>query len=415
MSKDIYRVPLLHLLLVKRGVLSSGGDCRSHMGFVAVLGDIHGNKEAWDAVFRSIDRKKDAGVDITHYFCTGDIVGYGPDPRACLQEVYVSAKKSGKWTVVKGNHDNAVASKITSPEAVIGESIGIKGLGGYEGIHWAVRQLCGDYTRIPLDTKPQKPVQGDDDAEKKYRQDVRAWRSSQVEQQTNEAARKAPDYVNSCLSSLVNMLSSQSNGMPLQKRFVNSKELRKYCLENSVAKLDINGIRAAQHCLDKYALGVEDQEVRQYLAGLPAEIKTTVDSGKVQVPVMLVHDNPFEPGDSKYVVAKKAHASSFNHSVDDVFAAWDSKWADVRVIFFGHSHIPGVYSDNGRLLVNPGSVGIPRSDKLEATYALWNPDVEGKDSVEIVRLERAGWRMTRKKMKECALPDKFEHVHAEVS
>jgi predicted phosphodiesterase len=385
------------------------------MGFVAVLGDVHGNKEAWDAVFRSISRKKDAGIDITHYICTGDIVGYGPDPRKSVQDIYL-AQKAGNWVVVKGNHDNATAIKLDQPAAIIGASIGIKGLGGYEGIQWAVRQLCGDSTPIPLDSKPQKPAQPDDDAEKRYNTDVKDWRTNQIEPRTTEAVKKAYDNVRSNLNTLVNTMSGSGNGLPLHERFVSSKNLRRFCLEKALSSMDVEKLTAAQYHLEQYIVGMENEALRNYLSNLPASVKTVLDTGNAQVPILLVHDNPFEPGDSRYVVAKKPQEGSSKYSVDDILSAWDSRWPDTKVIFFGHSHIPGVYAgDNGRLIVNPGSVGIPRSDKLEATYALWNPEVEGRSSVEIVRLERAGWRMTQKKMKECGLPDKFEHVHAEVS
>ncbi len=386
------------------------------MGLVAILGDVHGNKEAWDAVFRSISRKKDAGMEITHYICTGDIVGYGPDPRKSVQDVYL-AQKDGNWIVVKGNHDNATAIKLGQPEAIIGASIGIKGLGGYEGIQWAVRQLCGDSTSIPLDSKPKKPAKFDnEDTEKQYNASVKEWRTSHVEPQTVEAVKKAADYVRSNLNTLVNTMSGSGNGLHLHERFVSSENLRRFCLEKSLTGMNIEKLTAAQYHLEQYIAGLENQTLRNYLSNLPASVKTELDTGNAKVPILLVHDNPFEPGDSRYVVAKKTQEGSSKYSVEDIFSAWDSKWPDTKVIFFGHSHIPGVYAgDNGRLIVNPGSVGIPRSDKLEATYALWNPEIEGKDSVEIVRLERAGWRMTRKKMIECGLPDKFEHVHAEVS
>jgi len=61
----------------------------------AVLGDIHANLEAFDAVLE--DARK-AGA--THYANTGDIVGYNADPRACLQKL-----KTMQFASVQGNHD----------------------------------------------------------------------------------------------------------------------------------------------------------------------------------------------------------------------------------------------------------------------------------------------------------------------
>ena len=61
----------------------------------AILGDIHANLEALQAVLADA---RDQGV--THYACTGDVVGYNADPKACLQTI-----KTLKCKVVQGNHD----------------------------------------------------------------------------------------------------------------------------------------------------------------------------------------------------------------------------------------------------------------------------------------------------------------------
>ncbi len=65
---------------------------------IAIISDIHGNREALDAALDDIFRR---GVDVI--VCLGDIVGYGPDPGYCIERI-------GKETsnVVLGNHDEAV-------------------------------------------------------------------------------------------------------------------------------------------------------------------------------------------------------------------------------------------------------------------------------------------------------------------
>ncbi len=63
----------------------------------AIISDIHGNLEALEAVFAEIDRR-----GIKKVFCLGDIVGYGPSPRECLDLVIERAT-----TTVCGNHDHA--------------------------------------------------------------------------------------------------------------------------------------------------------------------------------------------------------------------------------------------------------------------------------------------------------------------
>lgn len=61
----------------------------------ALLGDIHANLEALQAVLADA---REQGV--THYACTGDVVGYNADPKACLQQL-----RSLQCKTVQGNHD----------------------------------------------------------------------------------------------------------------------------------------------------------------------------------------------------------------------------------------------------------------------------------------------------------------------
>jgi len=63
-----------------------------------ILGDIHGNREALTAV---VDAMRAEGVD--EWVQVGDIVGYGPEPSACIDIV-----RSLGCVVCMGNHDAAV-------------------------------------------------------------------------------------------------------------------------------------------------------------------------------------------------------------------------------------------------------------------------------------------------------------------
>lgn len=68
---------------------------------VLVISDIHANYTALEAVL------KDAGqVDET--WCLGDLVGYGPDPNAVVEEV----RDIPNLTCILGNHDMAVIGKM---------------------------------------------------------------------------------------------------------------------------------------------------------------------------------------------------------------------------------------------------------------------------------------------------------------
>ena len=68
----------------------------------AVLGDIHGNFHALEAV---LDAIKDEGVD--SIVCVGDVVGYAANPAECIQAVKEHVQCS-----VAGNHDFGAVGKM---------------------------------------------------------------------------------------------------------------------------------------------------------------------------------------------------------------------------------------------------------------------------------------------------------------
>ena len=60
----------------------------------AILSDIHGNLEALSAV---LDDAREQGA--TRFICLGDLIGYGPNPRECIDEVM-------QFDIcILGNHD----------------------------------------------------------------------------------------------------------------------------------------------------------------------------------------------------------------------------------------------------------------------------------------------------------------------
>lgn len=63
----------------------------------AVIGDIHGNLEAFTAVLTSIEKE-----EVNQILCVGDIVGYGANPVECIDLVRERCAK-----IVAGNHDYA--------------------------------------------------------------------------------------------------------------------------------------------------------------------------------------------------------------------------------------------------------------------------------------------------------------------
>jgi len=69
---------------------------------LALISDVHGNLEALDTVLADIDAKT-PGARIV---CAGDVVGYGPDPDACVDRL-----RSRGIPCVMGNHEEMVLGR----------------------------------------------------------------------------------------------------------------------------------------------------------------------------------------------------------------------------------------------------------------------------------------------------------------
>ena len=65
---------------------------------VAIISDLHSNREALEAVFEHIRRQ-----EISKLYCLGDVVGYGPDPEFCVDLVRGHCEMC-----LMGNHDEAL-------------------------------------------------------------------------------------------------------------------------------------------------------------------------------------------------------------------------------------------------------------------------------------------------------------------
>jgi putative phosphoesterase len=61
------------------------------------------------------------------------------------------------------------------------------------------------------------------------------------------------------------------------------------------------------------------------------------------------------------------HRYSLYRDYDTLIAAARNNGADAAL--FGHTHVPSLDNENGLLLINPGSVGRPRSN-AGATFAV---------------------------------------------
>lgn len=109
---------------------------------IAILTDIHANREALEAVLADL-----SGRAIDRIGILGDIVGYGPDPVWCVERVERLVAEGA--FCLKGNHDSAVANRA--------EHLNVTAL---RAINWT-RPLLTEGHQAFLDGLPMRHEEGD--------------------------------------------------------------------------------------------------------------------------------------------------------------------------------------------------------------------------------------------------------------
>jgi len=104
---------------------------------IAVLADIHSNREALEAVLSDA-----AACGVDRFAILGDVVGYGPDPVWCVDKV--AGLVAAGAICVKGNHDEAAAA--AGPDASFNAD-------ARTAILWTAKQLSGEEKSF-LATRP---------------------------------------------------------------------------------------------------------------------------------------------------------------------------------------------------------------------------------------------------------------------
>src|SRR5580765_7409039 len=97
---------------------------------IAILSDIHANREAFDAVMRIA-----AVRGVQRLVLLGDLVGYGPDP-AYIVERAAELQQRGAL-IIRGNHDAAV---LDGPHGMNDMA--------REALEWTVGQLSTEHVRF---------------------------------------------------------------------------------------------------------------------------------------------------------------------------------------------------------------------------------------------------------------------------
>jgi protein phosphatase len=104
----------------------------------------------------------------------------------------------------------------------------------------------------------------------------------------------------------------------------------------------------------KFSETVVTPEQKLYLRSFP----TRLNAVRGQTRFFLCHATPSDP-------------------LYEYRTAESEKWVNecmqlgADVIFVGHTHIPFIRSFNRQILVNPGSLGQPKTGKPDACYAVW--------------------------------------------
>ena len=108
----------------------------------ALISDIHSNLEALEAVLEDIHQQ-----GISEVYCLGDIVGYGPNPRECLEKVMELN------VCILGNHDEAllfdpVGFNLVALRAIVWTRDQLKGCHGESAAAIRHQDFLGELPRI---------------------------------------------------------------------------------------------------------------------------------------------------------------------------------------------------------------------------------------------------------------------------
>jgi len=87
---------------------------------------------------------------------------------------------------------------------------------------------------------------------------------------------------------------------------------------------------------------------------------------------------------------------------EDLFGHYLAKLG-VTIVGLGHTHVPYVWKDRGRVVLNPGSVGQPRDGDPKASFAVLS--VEGQEVRVDIRRVKYDIQNAASKIREAGLPE----------
>ena len=116
-----------------------------------------------------------------------------------------------------------------------------------------------------------------------------------------------------------------------------------------------------------------DRETLDFITSLLEQRVVTLDDA---APIRVVHGSPRSPSEHLFPASDPVSLDAFREagllSPDCDPVKLDKALAQVKelVLVCGHSHIPWKQEQDGRLMLNPGSVGAPINGDVRAQYAL---------------------------------------------
>ena len=108
---------------------------------IGFISDIHANLEALEAVLRELKAES-----VERIICLGDVVGYNPDPDACIERIQSECE-----IALAGNHDFGATGKY--PSEFFNEA-------ARKALAWTKEQISADHAQY-LDTLPLEFVDGE--------------------------------------------------------------------------------------------------------------------------------------------------------------------------------------------------------------------------------------------------------------
>jgi predicted phosphodiesterase len=102
---------------------------------VAIVSDVHGNRQAFEAVLDAV-----GATDCQEMWCLGDLVGYGADPNAC-----VALARDHAAICLAGNHDLGVRGTIPLEQFSRGAALAAT---------WTQRQITPETSRYLESLEP---------------------------------------------------------------------------------------------------------------------------------------------------------------------------------------------------------------------------------------------------------------------